>query len=393
MGTWIFQGNPKTFNIDGYLAASSGVITWRVKKYSDKIVPGDRVYLWKSDAGEKASGGIVAEGTILEHPIIQIDDIGAAAFYIVPPTETEYLQVKIRLNRIASKKEVIKRDWLREDSVLSSLLIMRQPAGTNYPVTLQEANRLSQLWRKTGSDWSRDEVVAALHLYESLLGQPISKVPGSPVETLSQKIGRAPTGVYNKLMNLRSLDPRNSLQGMSATSTMDRHVWAEFYSVSDNKVDVARLAAEFNRLWGESVVSDGAPEASLEQEIDRLEKNTTQQLKDIYANRPKNNRPQRTSIPALVYDRDPLIIALRKKLAGFKCEVSACPSPTFVSDRGTPFVEVHHIVHLAEGGPDTLDNTVALCPTHHRFLHYGTDRQKLAAALQELRKADAFSPG
>jgi hypothetical protein len=28
MTTWLFQGNPDTFDIDGYLAVSSGIITW-----------------------------------------------------------------------------------------------------------------------------------------------------------------------------------------------------------------------------------------------------------------------------------------------------------------------------------------------------------------------------
>jgi hypothetical protein len=41
---------------------------------------------------------------------------------------------------------------------------MRQAVGTNFPVEEQEAKRLLQLWCKTGTDWERDEVVAALCL-------------------------------------------------------------------------------------------------------------------------------------------------------------------------------------------------------------------------------------
>jgi 5-methylcytosine-specific restriction protein A len=32
---------------------------------------------------------------------------------------------------------------------------------------------------------------------------------------------------------------------------------------------------------------------------------------------------------------------------------------------------VHHRVRLADGGDDTTDNAVALCPNCHRKAHYG----------------------
>jgi 5-methylcytosine-specific restriction enzyme A len=33
------------------------------------------------------------------------------------------------------------------------------------------------------------------------------------------------------------------------------------------------------------------------------------------------------------------------------------------------YLECHHIVWLAEGGEDTIANTVALCPNCHRKMH------------------------
>ncbi|MBC8673865.1 HNH endonuclease [Aeromonas hydrophila] len=41
-----------------------------------------------------------------------------------------------------------------------------------------------------------------------------------------------------------------------------------------------------------------------------------------------------------------------------------------VSD-GTPYLEVHHIQPLANGGEDTIQNTMALCPNCHRKRHFG----------------------
>ncbi|OQZ02159.1 MAG: hypothetical protein B6D34_12290 [Candidatus Brocadia sp. UTAMX1] len=33
-----------------------------------------------------------------------------------------------------------------------------------------------------------------------------------------------------------------------------------------------------------------------------------------------------------------------------------------------PYVEVHHVKRLADGGEYTLKNTACLCPIHHRSL-------------------------
>lgn len=229
MSTWIFQGNPEVFDIDGYLAASAGLIKWRVTRYADQIAVGDSAYLWKSQGEDASSAGILAEGTIAELPAVQKDDPASAAFWRKKPENDEVMRVTIRLNRIASKKEMLKREWMKDDSALKNLLILRQPSGTNFPVEEGESKRLGQLWRKTGNDWQRDEVVAALWLYEQLLGKPISKIAGSVVERISQQIGRAPTGVYNKVMNLRSIDPSDKRKGFAAGSKIDRETWVEFF--------------------------------------------------------------------------------------------------------------------------------------------------------------------
>ena len=44
------------------------------------------------------------------------------------------------------------------------------------------------------------------------------------------------------------------------------------------------------------------------------------------------------------------------------------------------FLECHHIIWLAQGGEDTIANTVALCPNCHRKMHVlnrNADKQKL----------------
>lgn len=73
--------------------------------------------------------------------------------------------------------------------------------------------------------------------------------------------------------------------------------------------------------------------------------------------------------------------ALRR--AGGRCEW--CGEYGFATHDGAIFLETHHIVRLSEGGPDTAENVVALCPNHHREAHHGASREGMRESL--LRKA------
>jgi len=71
------------------------------------------------------------------------------------------------------------------------------------------------------------------------------------------------------------------------------------------------------------------------------------------------------------------------------CQFPSCGWLGFAKNDGSKYLEAHHVWPLAEGGPDTLDNVVALCPNCHRALHHAKDRdprdQQLRAAHPRLR--------
>lgn len=84
----------------------------------------------------------------------------------------------------------------------------------------------------------------------------------------------------------------------------------------------------------------------------------------------------RTSQNALGFVRDPNVVAWILHTASGRCEACNSPAP-FDRENGEPFLEVHHVRPLGEGGPDTVDNAIACCPNCHRRLHYGCDRSHL----------------
>ena len=57
----------------------------------------------------------------------------------------------------------------------------------------------------------------------------------------------------------------------------------------------------------------------------------------------------------------------RRRAQGI-CQLCDVAAP-FINKSGHPYLEVHHVVWLARGGDDSLENTVALCPNCHRRIH------------------------
>ena len=62
------------------------------------------------------------------------------------------------------------------------------------------------------------------------------------------------------------------------------------------------------------------------------------------------------------------------------CEACSHDAP-FVTLTGAPFLEVHHIDRLSDGGPDQIHAVAALCPNCHREAHFGLQREVLKATL------------
>lgn len=68
------------------------------------------------------------------------------------------------------------------------------------------------------------------------------------------------------------------------------------------------------------------------------------------------------------YVRNRYVSEYAKRRAHGICQLCGSPAP-FIDLAGKPFLETHHVVWLANGGADSIDNTVALCPNCHRKMH------------------------
>jgi len=94
-----------------------------------------------------------------------------------------------------------------------------------------------------------------------------------------------------------------------------------------------------------------------------------------------NPRPYQIEQVIRTYPRNSTLKNYIKRRSNYACEMPSCKYKGFRKENGEPYIEIHHVVPLSEGGEDSIYNTVALCPNCHRALHYSNDREELRQRL------------
>ncbi len=156
---WIFQGNPKYYDVVGAVEALDH-LTWAANQYPKQIKKGDKAYIWLSGS----DGGIIASGTILCDPKMTKPNF-ADPYNRGDALKSEpYLAVDVQIDRrlILNK---ISRAVLLVDERTKQLEVLTYPGATNFRVTkLQEeviesiAN--GEYERIPAVDTPKDEVVS-----------------------------------------------------------------------------------------------------------------------------------------------------------------------------------------------------------------------------------------
>ncbi|EIV8506941.1 HNH endonuclease, partial [Vibrio parahaemolyticus] len=103
--------------------------------------------------------------------------------------------------------------------------------------------------------------------------------------------------------------------------------------------------------------------------VDAAITDTSERRKKRLDKAPK--KPKARIVTTVVYERNPDVIAEALQRANGRCEHCNETAPFRKKTTKKPYLEVHHIIRLADGGDDTVENTIALCPNCHREKHYG----------------------
>ncbi|WP_033063637.1 HNH endonuclease [Pseudomonas sp. GM48] len=223
---------------------------------------------------------------------------------------------------------------------------------------------------KSNGDWSEVEIQAAVDAYLSMLsreqnGQAINKAHENRVLREGALAGRTKGSVEFRMQNISTVLVelgRERIEGYKPAKNVG--------------ANVAKSIREALNAPGPVSPEDFVPtadEATLEQRAAKLER---QPIKV----EPKGiEKPEQTQSSGKSYVRDPEVRAWVRQQAEGKCE--GCGNPAPFEKSGRPFLEVHHVKHLAQEGSDRPSNAVALCPNCHRRCHHSSDREEFTASL------------
>jgi len=204
----------------------------------------------------------------------------------------------------------------------------------------------------------------------------ICKAAGMNPATASFYIGNLPQllrgHLYHRRMSAESTqailewilkDYGDFFQRNAITSVL-LHIEYLRIKTKGNPVGLTRMVTKLSKDLGKNLVSPG--------------------IDDIPEKPLGNQCPDRALVSGVVVVRDPSVRAHVVRRARGKCEY--CGIQGFSLPNGKYYVEVHHIIYLAKDGPDTLENVIALCPSHHREAHFGVKAEALEKELLEKLK-------
>jgi len=214
------------------------------------------------------------------------------------------------------------------------------------------------------ADWSDEELKESVRAYLGMMdaqreGRTINKA-NVYRDLASAFVTRTPKAFEYRMQNISyvlSLLGRPWLKGVAPAKNVGSNV-----------------AAKIESLIGEIENKPSAPIVALEIE-------TRQRLKAPMPTAPAGEkRPASVTSSVTAYRRDPAVRAWVLLRANGVCECCGVAAP-FLDSEGSPYLEVHHVRQLADGGSDRVSNTVALCPNCHRRMHFGADSATLTTEL------------
>ena len=133
---------------------------------------------------------------------------------------------------------------------------------------------------------------------------------------------------------------------------------------------------------GSELFAVKVPAASVSEDQINLDIVNKASEKTIIARAKKaKGKPAKKTVTRNDFERDLYVVKAAIIRSKGKCEMPLCGNALFTRVDGDPYLEVHHVVPLGEGGEDTYANVAALCPHCHRELHFGKLKSDRRAVL------------
>jgi len=227
--------------------------------------------------------------------------------------------------------------------------------------------------KKGSRRWTDVEIRAAVDAYLDMLereqsGLKINKAQENRTLRAGALAGRNASAVEYRMQNISAVLSQMGRRGIIGYKP------AGHAGANVEKIIRERLIEWDNKPDPEDL-EPTADDATLERRATQLEKGPIKNAPEGIA------RPQQSASSRAMFVRDPAVRAWVRQQAQGICEGCSTSAPFLMN--GVPFLEVHHVKHLADQGSDRISNAVALCPNCHRRCHHSSDRETFTASLYE----------
>ncbi len=136
--SWIFQANPKLYDLRGALAEINE-LNWAVRQQAKKIHAGDTAYLWLSGDG----GGLLARALVTTEPEVLPPRASELKFRRSQDFDEDERSVVLRVEKVLDTP--VDRDQLLSYPELEDLGFLQAPQGTNFALEPKHAAVLREL--------------------------------------------------------------------------------------------------------------------------------------------------------------------------------------------------------------------------------------------------------
>lgn len=267
-----------------------------------------------------------------------------------------------------AKTRSAKDRWPDED--LTMTLLDFNPETGEF---LAEGIRTSSIVQSKGEEWTDQELAACVAAYRRLwLARTTdTKVNKSALrrEVVNASLRARGESAYEfRMQNISAVIDELGLGFVEGYVPL-----RNFGSVKDRIIEL------INEHWDRAAKLE-VPTSDPEKLATRVE-SAIQKIRKGKLSPPSGSKtPSRTVSTSNQFARDPNIIAWVCEEADGHCEACNEAAPFNRTD-GSPYLEVHHVRPLSEGGPDTTDNAIAGCPNCHRRLHYAENRNSFRKTI------------